>query len=1338
MSEQLKIKPVNNLVLPIKYIAALVAGLIILLTSGWVYYRQLRVSLDSNYHSSIKSIAQSRNRKIDIWNNHWLGKLKELSSDSSITHFINLGLNTNSYKNLRDKIENQLKHYSDDNDFGALEIINNAGTIVYSSGVKLSDKSIRINSGYNVTKHKTLIDSTYFLCTSDQEIRFVVYANLTESNETTGSVYAEINLDAAFGNSLNNIIFKEKSDVDIYYFDGIRINSLRKNIYEKVYVGSNMSPDHFLKITDLFWLPENKGLVSFKDQDHHTQFAYVLENTNTGWIILARDKIKEHYAYLIHDLSDYLNYGLVSILLLVVLLTILWKKVLLIYSSAVKSRFENIDLQARFDHFSKFSHDIFFLLDKAGNIVDFNEKAFTTYGYTMEEFGELNVRDLRILKDRNKTDEYFKTADSSSGIVFDTVHRKKDKTLFEVEVSMKQVSLNGVKLIQSIVRDVSERINIERKLKEHEKLFQLIAQNLDEVFYSALLKPQRSFEFISPSIEDLTGYKPKYFYEDPALIIKILHPDDRYRVQHLVEGKLEEKRPPARLIKKDGSIIWVLHRSIERKNSNNETIGFVGIIKDVTDKLKSELRLKETEESFKYLFENNPLPMWLYNLDTKRFINPNNAALKLYGYSYQEILDLRYSDIRMDNKDSLLNEYNTGGAQFLNHAREELHRTSSGSKIYVEVYSHPFQINGDGTSVVLEVIKDITKRKVAEEKILESEQRFKTLAKISPVAIFRTNNRGELTYVNENWTKMTGVYPELAFGRKWWLGLPIKDKDLTEISWKRSTSLSNTYETELHFANSKSAYKWVLASTVKIQAGENNVIGYIGTLTDITKLKLFEDNFRKLYYSVEQSPVSIVITDTKGKIEYVNPAVVSSTGYSKEELLGNNPSILKSGFQDKHFYSNLWSTISSGQTWYGEFYNKRKDGDYYWEKASVSPVLNERGEITNYVAVKEDVTLLKKMKDELVKAKNEAIESEKIKTIFLQKINLELRSPLVGIMGVAETIFDEADNSRLKELGTYLLSDSKKLNESLKSILAFSNLDTEQIPPKIEAIEICTIINKVVNKFLSIAKSKNIALITNDISFEIYVRGNEIFLNDIITNLLDNATKFTNKGSVTLSCKISDTEFLLIVKDTGIGIPENKSKSIFDPFVKIDDTNIHSGVGLGLTLAKRFTESLGGKLWFESSDAGSTFYLSLRLADAPITLAKETSNTPKDKRSKDVKKKVLLIEDDEINSKVTSSYLKNIYDVTSVSNSSEALKIIDSTNFDAILMDIGLKDGLNGIELTGIIRTDPRYKNMPIIAVTAFTLTQDREKIMAAGCSHYIAKPFVKNDLLNLLAAALR
>lgn len=516
------------------------------------------------------------------------------------------------------------------------------------------------------------------------------------------------------------------------------------------------------------------------------------------------------------------------------------------------------------------------------------------------------------------------------------------------------------------------------------------------------------------------------------------------------------------------------------------------------------------------------------------------------------------------------------------------------------------------------------------------------------------------------------------------------------------------------------------------------MIGYIGTLTDITKLKLFEDNFRKLYYSVEQSPVSIVITDTKGKIEYVNPAVVSSTGYSKEELLGNNPSILKSGFRDKHFYSNLWSTISSGQTWYGEFYNKRKDGDYYWEKASVSPVLNERGEITNYVAVKEDVTLLKKMKDELVKAKNEAIESEKIKTIFLQKINLELRSPLVGIMGVAETIFDEADNSRLKELGTYLLSDSKKLNESLKSILAFSNLDTEQIPPKIEVIEICTIINKVVNKFLSIAKSKNIALITNDISFEIYVRGNEIFLNDIITNLLDNATKFTNKGSVTLSCKISDTEFLLIVKDTGIGIPENKSKSIFDPFVKIDDTNIHSGVGLGLTLAKRFTESLGGKLWFESSDAGSTFYLSLRLADAPITLAKETSNTPKDKRSKDVKKKVLLIEDDEINSKVTSSYLKNIYDVTSVSNSSEALKIIDSTNFDAILMDIGLKDGLNGIELTGIIRTDPRYKNMPIIAVTAFTLTQDREKIMAAGCSHYISKPFVKNDLLNLLAAALR
>lgn len=1339
MEDELKIKSVNNLTLPIKYVVGLIIVILFLLVGGYFYYNDLRNTLDENYKSSIKILAETRNRRIEDWYSDWVNHLNTIANDPSINSFVSLKRDDPSYKILRDNIETQLKNYLGENQFGALEVMNEDGRVVYSAGIKLDNNIVKIESGISEFKNLASVESNYFIIENGIDIRLVVITSIILDNNKVGSIYAEIPTAAAFGSHLNNILIKSGSELDIFYRIGMNIFSLRKRFYESLNQNLTEIPEEVVQIGDLIRLNNNEGLISFKDEKFHNQYAYVVINKNTGWSIVARDKNKEKYSYLIEDLSSYLLYGLAFLLIASVLVMILWQKILELYSTAVKSDYTILDLQARFDHFSKFSHDIFFLLTQNGNIVDFNEKAFKTYGYTIDEFRELNIRDLRINKDRTKTDNYFKSSEKSKGFIFDTIHRRKDKSQFEVEVSMKEVYLNGKAYIQSIVRDISERMRAETKLKENEKVFELIANNLDDVVYVSKLKPQKQFEFISPSIEKLTGYPPKAFYEDSNLILKLLHPDDRYRIQQMMEGNLDENRPPAKFLTKNGNVKWVFHRSLQRRNLLNEVTGYIGIIKDVTAQINSVTQLHETENSFRYLFENNPLPMWFYDYSLKKFTNVNTAATAKYGYSKEEFLALKYNQIEINNKNENYDEFNI--EQNINGStKEQIHKLKDGRLINVLISSHFVKINNSENKAGLEVIQDITDRKLIEKRIQESEQRFKTLAKISPVSIFRANSKGELTYVNENWTEMTGVFPEIAFGRKWWEGLPIIDKKSAELEWKRSLEISSSFETEYHFAHSKSKVKWVLAGVVKITSNENQLMGFVGTLTDITRMKMFEGNFRKLYYSVEQSPISVVITDLKGDIEYVNPAAIKNSGYDKEELLKNNTRIWNSGKQNKQFYKNLWDTISSGDIWIGEFENKKKDGSYFWEHASISPVFGERGEITNYVAVKEDVTEKKYIYDVLLKAKNDALKSDLIKTNFLKKINHELRTPLSGVIGCANAVYDEAESVRIKELGKILISESAKLNESLKSILSFSSIETEQKNYKIKPVEITTIAKNVFSKYLITAHNKNIQFVIKDLNDKTYVDGNTEMVSEIISHIIDNAIKFTDKGGVTIYNKFSDNKYILSIKDTGKGIQDNIKDIIFEPFSQVEeDKKNSSGIGLGLTLAKKYSEILGGKLWFESEvGKGTTFHLALKLANqAEEVLQFKTLAAPiKATNVKNGLNKLLIVEDDEINLAITKNYLKNLFDISVAVNSIIALEQVAKNKFDIILMDIGLKHGLSGIELTKLLRNMPEYKTIPIIAVTAFTLAKDKDDIMDAGCSDYLAKPFAKEDLLKKITDA--
>ncbi len=196
---------------------------------------------------------------------------------------------------------------------------------------------------------------------------------------------------------------------------------------------------------------------------------------------------------------------------------------------------------------------------------------------------------------------------------------------------------------------------------------------------------------------------------------------------------------------------------------------------------------------------------------------------------------------------------------------------------------------------------------------------------------------------------------------------------------------------------------------------------------EITQKKIAENEIRKISKAVTQSPVIVVITNKSGNIEYVNPKFTEVTGYSGDEAKGKNPKILRSGYHSKEFYKELWDTIIEGKDWHGEFLNKKKNGEFYWENAFISPLFDNENNITHFVAVKEDITEKKKMLEELITARDKAEEMNRVKSLFFANMSHELRTPFVAIMGFSELLYETLENPEHKEMAEGIMNTSNRM-----------------------------------------------------------------------------------------------------------------------------------------------------------------------------------------------------------------------------------------------------------------------------------------------------------------------
>jgi len=367
--------------------------------------------------------------------------------------------------------------------------------------------------------------------------------------------------------------------------------------------------------------------------------------------------------------------------------------------------------------------------------------------------------------------------------------------------------------------------------------------------------------------------------------------------------------------------------------------------------------------------------------------------------------------------------------------------------------------------------------------------------------------------------------------------------------------------------------------------------------------KMAEDENIKLLKAIEQSPVVILITDSMGRIEFVNPKFVEVTGYDKNEVLGQKPSIMKSGIHSKEFYSELWATINSGKEWQGEFHNKKKSGELYWESAIIFPIINEVDKIINYIAIKEIITEKKTMIEELVNAKEKAEEMNRVKSLFFANMSHELRTPFVGIMGYANLLADTLEDPESKEMAQGILRTSTRLIDTLSKILTVTKIEFDKIEVNFEKLNIIALMDEIYDQYIKTAKIKNIELIRNYSAEVKEVISDPILLREILLNLVSNAVKFTNEGYIKISSEIKEKEtgkkiFVISVKDTGIGISKGKQNIIWEEFRQASEgsTRDFQGTGLGLSIVQKYVALLNGEISVESEvGKGTKFTLTLPL-----------------------------------------------------------------------------------------------------------------------------------------------
>ncbi len=688
--------------------------------------------------------------------------------------------------------------------------------------------------------------------------------------------------------------------------------------------------------------------------------------------------------------------------------------------------------------------------------------------------------------------------------------------------------------------------------------------------------------------------------------------------------------------------------------------------------------------------------------------------------------------------------------------------------------------NADGSISKLEIFSDITERKKTEIQLLK----LSTAVTQSPSVIAITDTQGNLEYVNPKFTELTGYTFEEAIGKNpRILKSGLQPNDVYKNLWE-TIKEGKDWHGEFHNKKKNKETFWESAKISPIIDNQGKITSYIKVAEDITERKHNEQIQKVLYQISNATTATSTLEELISKIQNVLGTIIDTSNffvalYNPETDMLSLPYYADD--KDKDKFTSVPATktltkyvIDTKKPLLAnvELKNKLVKDGLIEHQGSLSKLwlgvpLKTKGKVIGVFAVQSytdenaftlaDVKMLefvsdqisisierKKGEENLIAALNKATESARLKSAFLATISHELRTPLNAIIGFSELINDDWPMEEILGFAKTINSSGSHLLSIVNDIFDITLIEAGESKINNHETDLITVlkdINNIIKSEQRLLKRENIKLdlILPD-SSEMLLFTDSYKLKQILINLIKNALKFTKEGYVRYGFEIEADEnkqlfIKFFIEDTGIGIAEENKDIIFETFRQVDDTYTRTfgGTGIGLSISKKLTELLGGKIWFKSKFyEGSTFYFTIpyvkvNIIDKPILTSKKVNLGLKNKT-------ILIVEDDQD----SYDFLKIVLEQSGIitlwaKNGEESIEMCkQNTTIDMVLMDINMN------VMNGYIATEEIKKfrpKLPIIAQTALAIAGDREKALAAGCDEYISKPINKNKLMDLIAS---
>ncbi len=755
-------------------------------------------------------------------------------------------------------------------------------------------------------------------------------------------------------------------------------------------------------------------------------------------------------------------------------------------------------------------------------------------------------------------------------------------------------------------------------------------------------------------------------------------------------------------------------------------------ITDITKQKQTWEILLSSEEKYRTLFENVQDVFFQTDLDGVLYeISP--SVDRYLGFSREELVGNPINDLYYDihDRNLLVKKLLEDGivVDFITRFKtrnNEITYASMNARLVYNSKGQPDLIEGS--------LRDITERMVAEKITQKNEEKFRALFENnSMVKLIIDPDNHQIADANYAASRFYGYSRETIKQMKIGEITTARPEEVTALYKKIRSAGYMEYETQ-HCCNDGSLKDVEVFATKMPIAGKDFIYAIVN---DISPRKEVEKHSWLLNNSIEQSPLGIMITDQHGRIEYVNPRFTKITGHNLQEIKEKKQWFLYSGNYSDRTYSEMWETVLSGRDWTGELPAKRKNGEHYWENVNISPVKNEKGQITHVITICEDITAKHKMREDISASKEKLEAADKLKLSLINNISNEVRTPLNGIIGFADMLVNtELSKENKQNYIDIIKNSSSRLLNTVNSYIDISMILSRKTKVYPRLFHIDTILEEIKSEFKGNCKSKDIGLTIQkpEVPEDILLKSDPDILHKIMSHLLCNAVKFTEKGTIEFGIRMRNHHPEFFVTDTGIGIENKKITSLFD-------YTIHSNVaanrsfettGLGLPIARGLVELLGGKISIETGKTkGTTVYFSLP-EDAIIKKGSEESKEEiKPKHPVLTKNSIILVaEDDDYNYKFVETVLRRAeFRVIRAENGVEAVNICyNNPDIKLVLMDLKMPV-MGGFEATRQIKNF--LPDLPVIALTAFVSPDDEHEAFLSGCEEYISKPVDSSHLLH-------